>query len=319
MRPKHLAMNLSKLQPHPCTDVLLEQYATEGDLAAYWLLAVDQLDGFEGKTVLDLGAGNGVLGLGALMLGAAKVVLVETDADALDVLRQNVNGLGPALAQRAVVKQATLGIDEIANEGVDIVMMNPPWGVHESKGGSSVFGNSLFQRSIGDSPPPQRSSSSCRGDGERPRMAWRGGLANRIQAPCHLCTPCTTNRGSTDVMCWRFHRGRCQASHRRGPLRHNPGGSKGGNPRIKSANGVRPTSGHACERNENHDGEPRHPRKHHRPRGRTRTRRREPPWPTETSFPRSLDTSAWKTAPFPSPPRNPSLNLRLATPSCAKW
>ena len=117
MRPKHLAMNLSKLQPHPCTDVTLEQYATEGDLAAYWLLAVEELDGFEGKTVLDLGAGNGVLGLGALMLGAAKVVLVETDADALDVLRQNVNGLGPALAQRAVVKQATLGIDESRDRG----------------------------------------------------------------------------------------------------------------------------------------------------------------------------------------------------------
>ena len=43
MRPKHLAMNLSKLQPHPCTDVTLEQYATEGDLAAYWLLAVEEL------------------------------------------------------------------------------------------------------------------------------------------------------------------------------------------------------------------------------------------------------------------------------------
>ena len=49
MRPKHLAIRLSKLTAHPCKDVLLEQYATEGDLAAYWMLAVDQLDGLEGK------------------------------------------------------------------------------------------------------------------------------------------------------------------------------------------------------------------------------------------------------------------------------
>ena len=58
MRPKHLAIRLSKLTPHPCKDVTLEQYATEGDLAAYWMLAVDQLDDFEGKVVADLGAGN---------------------------------------------------------------------------------------------------------------------------------------------------------------------------------------------------------------------------------------------------------------------
>ena len=41
MRPKHLAIELSKLAPHPCSSVELEQYATEGDLAAYWMLGVD--------------------------------------------------------------------------------------------------------------------------------------------------------------------------------------------------------------------------------------------------------------------------------------
>ena len=64
MRPKHLAIELSKLEPHPCNSVELEQYATEGDLAAFWLLAIDQLDNLENKSVLDLGAGNGILGLG---------------------------------------------------------------------------------------------------------------------------------------------------------------------------------------------------------------------------------------------------------------
>lgn len=205
MRPKHLAMNLSKLQPHPCTDVTLEQYATEGDLAAYWLLAVEELDGFEGKTVLDLGAGNGVLGLGALMLGAAKVVLVETDADAMDVLRQNVNGLGPALAQRAVVKQATLGIDEVATEGVDIVMMNPPWGVQKAKADrpflETAFSSeaSVIHLLHSDRAAHVVAMASDHG--------WHGEAVLRTE----FRLPATyahhaQRRGSTDVMCWRFHR-----------------------------------------------------------------------------------------------------------------
>ena len=90
MRPKHLAIKLSKLQPHPCLDVQLEQYATEGDLASYWMLAVDQLDELDGKTVLDLGAGNGVLGIACLLLGAKHVHFVECDEDALEVLRRNL-------------------------------------------------------------------------------------------------------------------------------------------------------------------------------------------------------------------------------------
>ena len=54
-----------KLPAHPCNHVELEQYQTEGDLAALWLAQIDAHDGLRGKTVLDLGAGNGILGHGA--------------------------------------------------------------------------------------------------------------------------------------------------------------------------------------------------------------------------------------------------------------
>ena len=37
MRQRHLAMRLSSLEPHPCQSVELEQYPTEGNLAAAWL------------------------------------------------------------------------------------------------------------------------------------------------------------------------------------------------------------------------------------------------------------------------------------------
>ena len=93
MRPKHLAIKLSKLTPHPCENVALEQYATEGDLASYWMLAVDQLDGFERSTVVDIGAWNGILGIGALLLGASEVIFVESDPAALEVLEANIDSL----------------------------------------------------------------------------------------------------------------------------------------------------------------------------------------------------------------------------------
>ena len=101
MRPKHLAIQLSRLAPHPCLRVELEQYATEGDLAAFWMLAIDQTDGFEDRHVVDLGSGNGILGIAALLLGARKVTFVETDKDALEILHSNLNTLDKALMAQA--------------------------------------------------------------------------------------------------------------------------------------------------------------------------------------------------------------------------
>ncbi|MDG1549772.1 MAG: 50S ribosomal protein L11 methyltransferase, partial [Candidatus Poseidoniaceae archaeon] len=82
---------MSKLQQHPQHSVELEQYSTEGDLASFFVLAIDQLDLLEGKTVIDVGAGNGVLGLGCAMIGASNVVLVEADQAVLSVATVNAD------------------------------------------------------------------------------------------------------------------------------------------------------------------------------------------------------------------------------------
>ena len=39
---RHLAMALSQLPKHPCNVVELEQYQTEGDLAAKWLMEINK-------------------------------------------------------------------------------------------------------------------------------------------------------------------------------------------------------------------------------------------------------------------------------------
>ena len=80
-------MRLSSLEPHPMERSDLEQYATEGNLAAEWLAAMAAFGDLDGRAVVDVGAGNGILGLGALMLGATSVRLVEADPSVAEVAK----------------------------------------------------------------------------------------------------------------------------------------------------------------------------------------------------------------------------------------
>ena len=112
MRVRRLAMLLSGLAPNPSDSVELEQYATEGDLAARWLVDIVAFgDLTEGCTVADLGAGNGVLGLGSLEMGSGRVILVEADQAACDVAKSNAESMG--FADSVEVICATLGSDQI--------------------------------------------------------------------------------------------------------------------------------------------------------------------------------------------------------------
>ena len=60
------------------------------------LTVLDGLD-LRGKSVLDLGCGSGILGIGALVLGAARVMACDVDPNAPDAARDNAakNGIGP--------------------------------------------------------------------------------------------------------------------------------------------------------------------------------------------------------------------------------
>ena len=87
----------------------------------------------KGKVVVDLGAGNGILGIGALLLGAAHVVFVETDEEALGVLRSNVASLEDDLLIRANIIAAHVGLDDLPVNDADLFVMNPPWGVQRER------------------------------------------------------------------------------------------------------------------------------------------------------------------------------------------
>ena len=123
---------LSGLEQTQSQSVDLEQYSTDGDLAARWLTDISNFgDLQEGCSVADLGAGNGVLGLGAIALGAGRIVLIESDRAACETAQHNAIKLG--FADSAEVTQATIGIDTLRLDSVDLIISNPPWGRQSPK------------------------------------------------------------------------------------------------------------------------------------------------------------------------------------------
>ncbi len=70
MRKKQLEIFLSNLKEMEDPDMFEEQYTTPGDIAAEIALFAYHRRDIEGKTVIDLGAGTGRLGIASLLLGS---------------------------------------------------------------------------------------------------------------------------------------------------------------------------------------------------------------------------------------------------------
>ena len=203
MRPKHLAIQLSKLQPHPCLDVQLEQYATEGDLASYWMLAVDQLDELEGKTVLDLGAGNGVLGIACLLLGAKHVHFVECDDAALEVLRFNLKS--SYNEESWTIHSMRIGRDDWTVPETDLIVMNPPWGVQTAKADRPFLELAFDSNASVIHVLHSEKAAHIEPVAKQRGWEWEHLIRTIFRLP-PTYQHHSQRRGDTEVMCWRFHR-----------------------------------------------------------------------------------------------------------------
>lgn len=96
-------------------------------MAARWLSDIAAFgDLIEGCSVVDLGTGNGVLGLGALLMGASSATLIEVDEEACAACANNAADLG--LEDRVEIVQAEVDEDTLAKSSADLVITNPPWG-----------------------------------------------------------------------------------------------------------------------------------------------------------------------------------------------
>jgi 16S rRNA (guanine966-N2)-methyltransferase len=84
------------------------------------------MDRIEGASVLDLFAGSGALGIESLSRGAARAVLVDNHADAIEAIQANLAVLGPVAAAATVVRSDALRYLSAAPH-FDIVFADPPY------------------------------------------------------------------------------------------------------------------------------------------------------------------------------------------------
>ena len=90
---KQLEMALSRVKGFDNSKVSAEQYITPSDIASEVLWKAYMDGEIEGKVIVDLGSGTGILGIGALLLGAKKVYFIDNDPEVLSILKENIRNI----------------------------------------------------------------------------------------------------------------------------------------------------------------------------------------------------------------------------------
>lgn len=130
---KNLSKELSKLKVFDNPKKSLEQYPTDPYIAANVLWEADMLGFVKGKRIVDLGAGTGILGIGALLLGASNVVFVEIDLSVVSILKSNIKkvDLEFELGNHSII-HSDVHKPGIFDRTFDLSILNPPFGTNDS-------------------------------------------------------------------------------------------------------------------------------------------------------------------------------------------
>lgn len=143
-KQKDLAIQLSRLHTFTQPSSRLEQYATDSELAAQFLWNAYLHGAIEGKVIADFGCGTGILGLGALLLGAKKVYFVDIDSEALALAKDNFATLQQN-TKHSYSAEFVLKPVESFTTHVDVVLQNPPFGVQQEHA-DKIFLETAMQR-----------------------------------------------------------------------------------------------------------------------------------------------------------------------------
>jgi putative methylase len=121
MRRSELIRRIERVRPPSSPQASLEQVVTPAEAAAELLFTALSEDDLAGRTVLDLGAGTGRLGLGAAWLGASSVVGVDLDPVSVEAARA---------AAQAGALPAEFEVGDVGtwDRPAEVVVMNPPFG-----------------------------------------------------------------------------------------------------------------------------------------------------------------------------------------------
>ena len=107
----------------------LEQYPTPPDLAAHVVHLADLHGDVDGRTVLDLGTGTGMLALAAALRGPARVFGVELDRAALTTATANQLRVAASAPVHWIQGDATRLPLDVPDPAT--VVMNPPFGAQD--------------------------------------------------------------------------------------------------------------------------------------------------------------------------------------------
>lgn len=98
---------------------------------------------FEGKSVLDIGTGSGIIGLYAAKLGAKKVVATDISKQAIKSVRMNAARLNlSSVVETRLVPKSDISAYAVIkpNESFDVIISNPPFSLDlDSKINSSTI------------------------------------------------------------------------------------------------------------------------------------------------------------------------------------
>src|SRR3989338_8734730 len=127
-----LAVALSKLKGFETPKMRLEQYSTPSELAAQIIWTAHIKGDLQGS-MADFGCGNGILGLGALLLDCKEVMFIESEPQAMKLCKENYAQLLKDYGKERLpgkVRFLEQNIEKFP-EKVDIVIQNPPFGTKE--------------------------------------------------------------------------------------------------------------------------------------------------------------------------------------------
>jgi len=132
MTKKELSILLSKLKVFEKPELRLEQYPTDPEIAGETLWFAYMQGDTENKIVADLGSGTGILGLGALLLGAKKAFLVDINTSAIELAMKNKAFLEQKTGKKLDAVFAA-GDVNMFDTKTDTVIMNPPFGTKNQR------------------------------------------------------------------------------------------------------------------------------------------------------------------------------------------
>jgi len=121
VRKRHLEILLSSLKTNPNPKLKFEEYSLDPKSASTILYTAFSQGDVQGKRVIDLGSGTGILSIGAAILGARCVVGIDIDKDLIRTAIDNMNNSN-------VRVEFVCGSIDCIRGLFETTIMNPPFG-----------------------------------------------------------------------------------------------------------------------------------------------------------------------------------------------